>query len=110
MTSELLSKYGLKYEDLNSAEKETLNTWLGTLATQNLTIENVKEYLLGLIAGTEKELSEIKETTSFWTFLFGWKRDFYLKARLKNYLTLYDFLTSPDKAKKHIEQSLKNIK
>ena len=71
---------------------------------------SVSGYLKSLIEAASKELSELKESTSFWTYLYGWKKDFYLKARLKNYLILYDFLSAPEKARKYIEQSLKNIK
>jgi hypothetical protein len=110
MLSNLLEKYSLKYEDLNSAEKETLDQWAQALESKVLTVEGIKDYLAALIAAVEKELADVRESTSVWTYFFGWKKDFYLKARLKNYLMLYDFLSAPEKARKYIEQSLKNIK
>jgi hypothetical protein len=106
----LLDKFNVNYEDLNPAEKETLDQWQKALAQNILTVEAVREYLKSLIEAVEKELAEIKESTSFWLFLYAWKKDFYLKARLKNYLILYDFLSAPEKARKHIEKSLINIK
>lgn len=109
MLSQLLEKYHVKYEDLNSAERETLNTWLSALSNKTLTLENVKEYIKNLITAVEKELADVKETTSLWSFLTNRKKDIFLKARLKNYLILQDFLTAPDKAQKHIEQSLNNL-
>lgn len=110
MLNQLLSKYNLKYEDLNPAERETLNNWMSTLSSRQLSVQDIKDYVAQLISAVEREMAEIKETTSLWTFLFGWKKDFYAKARLKNYLMLQDFLTSSDRAQKYIEQSIKNIK
>lgn len=110
MLNSLLDKFNVKYEDLNPAEKETFHQWQQTLAKNQLTVEGIKDYLRSLIESVEKELADIKESTSFWLFLYAWKKDFYLKARLKNYLILYDFLSAPDKARKYIEQSLNNIK
>lgn len=108
--SKLLEKFGIKYEDLNPAERETFSQWQEALTKSQLTLENVKDYLKNLIDAVQKEIIELKESTSLFTALFNWKKDFYLKARLKNYLMLQDFLTAPDKAQKYIEQSLINIK
>lgn len=108
--SNLLEKFDIKYEDLNPAEQETFKEWQQALAQNVLTIESIRDYLKSLIEAVEKELSELKESTSFWTWIYAWKKDFYLKARLKNYLILYDFLSAPEKARKYIEQSIKNIK
>jgi len=110
MLSQLLDKYNLKYEDLNPAERETLNQWMTALSTSKVTVEGVKDYLAQLIVAVERELADVRESTSFWSYLFNHKKDTFLKARLKNYLMLQDFLTSPDKAQKYIEQSIKNIK
>jgi hypothetical protein len=106
----LLDKFNINYEDLNPAEKETLEQWQQALERNQLTVEGIKDYLKSLIEAVEKEIIELKEVTSFWTYLYGWKKDFYLKARLKNYLMLYDFISAPEKARKSIEQSLNNLK
>lgn len=110
MLSNLLEKAGIKYEDLNPTERETLSQWHKLLADKVLTVGNVKEYVEQLIRAVEQELADVKESTSLWSFLFRRKQDIYLKARLKNYLILHDFLTGPEKARKYIEQSLQNIK
>lgn len=106
---QLLEKHNLKYEDLNAAERETLDQWRKGLETNQLTVEGIKDHVAGLIEAVQKDLMELKESTSLWTALFGWKRDFYLKARLKNYIMLYDFLSAPDKARKYLEQSLNQL-
>ncbi len=110
MLSNLLEKFNVNYEDLNAAERETLDQWQKALAQKQLTLESVKDYLRSLIEAVEKELADVKESTSFWSYIFQHKKDTFLKARLKNYLMLYDFLSAPDKARKYIEQSIQNIK
>ncbi len=100
MFDTLLSKFGVKYEDLNALEKETLTKWVENLSTKQLTVQIIKDHVAELIIAIEKELS---------AYDLPKEKDLFLKARLKNYLLLQDFLTSPDKAQKHIEESLKNI-
>lgn len=106
---EQIEKKGLSYDQLNAAEKETLNQWQQSLAAKQITLENVKDYVARLIEAVERELAELKESTSLWTFLFSWKRDYYLKARLRNYLMIHDYLSGPDNARKYIEQTIQNI-
>ena len=45
MLSNLLERFNIKYEDLNPAEKETLNQWVQALSQSQLTLEGVKDYL-----------------------------------------------------------------
>jgi hypothetical protein len=101
MLSNLLDKFGVKYEDLTTAEKETLNQWTQALANKELTLTGVKDYIRALIEAVERELANYNLKKD---------QDLFLKARLKNYLMISDFLTGPDKAKKYIEQSIQNIK
>lgn len=108
--NQLLEKVGLKYEDLNSAEKETLRQWLEKVSQRQLSVEDIKTYIKQLIEAVEKQLADISETSSFFSLLSSNKKDIYLKARLRNYLILNDFLTAPDRAKQYIEQQLTHIK
>ena len=101
MLSNLLDKFGVKYEDLTTAEKDTLNQWSKALASTELTLSDVKDHIRALIEAVERELA---------TYNLNKDQDLFLKARLKNYLMISDFLTGPDKAKKYIEQSIQNIK
>jgi hypothetical protein len=101
MLSQLLDKFGVKYEDLTTAEKDTLQEWTKALASKELTLVDVKDHIRSLIEAVERELA---------TYNLKRDQDLFLKARLKNYLMISDFLTGPDKAKKYIEQSLQNIK
>ena len=107
--STLLEKHGLKLEELNSSERETLEKWSKAWQQQEMSVPKIKELIEQLIDGTQKELADLKESTSFWSWLFNRKKDIFLKARLRNYLTLRDFVTGPERARKFIEENLKNI-
>ena len=98
---DLLAKYNLKYEDLNINERETLQGWLEDLASKEITLDRVKDYIQEMISGVETELSECD---------LNRKKDIFLKSRLRNYLLLLAFLESPEKAKQALEKQLKNIK
>jgi len=99
--SELLAKYNLKYEDLNISEKETLQRWMEELASKEITLDDVKNYIREMITGVEMELAECD---------LNQKKDIFLKGRLKNYLLLLSFLEGPEKAKQALEKQLKNLK
>lgn len=94
-------KFNLKYEDLNPLEKETLSQWYQSLEKSELTVPRIKDYLENLIKAVENELA---------AYNLPKNQDLFLKARLKNYLMLHDFLSAPDKARKYIEESLNNLK
>jgi hypothetical protein len=110
MISSLLEKLNVSYEDLNTAEKETLSQWQKSLASKEITVEGIKDHVRTLIEAVERELADVQESTSAWKWISNRKKDIFLKARLKNYLMLHDFLSAPEKARKYIEQSLINIK
>jgi len=99
--TELLNKYNLKYEDLNVAEKETLENWLRAISNTELTVEAIKEYIEKMIDGVETELAEVDLPRN---------KDLFLKARLRNYLLLKSFLEGPEKARKALEKQLSSIK
>lgn len=100
MLDQLLERYNLKYEDLNSAEKETLQTWLSALDQNQISVEKIKDYITSMLDSVENDL----ETTEN-----GTKKDLFLKARLRNYRLLRAFLTSPERARVQIENALSGI-
>lgn len=93
----LLVKYGLKYEDLNYAERETLNSWMGSLQQEQLTIAKVKEYLITMRDSLLLEVSDYK---------VGSVQDCLVKARIRNYTLLIAFLETPEKAKEQLERAI----
>ncbi len=100
MIDELLTKVGLKYEDLNSSEKETLNVWMEALQKGQLSVEKIKEYISAMREAVENEVAKSD---------LGSKQDLFLKARLRNYLLLESFLSTPAKAKEQIENAISSM-
>ncbi|HZX14945.1 MAG TPA: hypothetical protein VFF49_11175 [Thermodesulfobacteriota bacterium] len=100
MLDSILEKAGLKYEDLNPSEKETLNVWLEALQKGALSVEKIKEYITSMKEAVEQELckSNIEK-----------KQDLFLKARLRNYMLLDAFLSTPERAKQQMENAVSSI-
>jgi len=97
LIDDILEKVGLKYEDLTSSERETLHSWLNILSRNQLTIERVRDYISSMRSNVEQKLCETGHDS---------KQDLYLKARLKNYILLEAFLSTPEKARAAIDQTL----
>jgi hypothetical protein len=100
MLDELLEKVNLKYEDLNSAERETLNSWMEALQKGVVSVEKIKEYITSMREAVESEVAKSD---------LGSKQDMFLKARLRNYLLLDAFLTTPERAKQQIENAISGL-
>lgn len=101
LIDDILTKFDVKFDDLNTAERETLNTMLESLQKKQLTVEKIKEYIGVMRDSVEMELTKIGHES---------KQDIFLKARLRNYMLLESFLASPEKARLAIERSLQGIK
>ena len=100
MIDQLLEKVGLKYEDLNPVEKETLHTWEEALRKGQVSIETIREYIDSMKDAVESELCKTD---------LGTKQDILLKARLRNYMLLRAFLTTPEKIKEQMEGMMSGI-
>ena len=100
MIDELLEKAGLKYEDLNPSERETLNVWMEALQKGALSIEKIREYITSMKEAVEMELTKSK---------LGHKQDLFLKARLRNYMLLDAFLSTPERARQQMENAISGI-
>ena len=100
MIDKLLEKVGLKYDDLNPSEKETLNTWMETLQKGQISVERIKEYITGMKEAVEQELAKSD---------LGSKQDLFLKARLRNYMLLDAFMSTPERAKEQIENAISSM-
>lgn len=97
---DLLEKTGLKYEDLNVAERETLQSWMEALGKNQLTLESVKTYIISMKESVETELTKTDLNT---------KQDLLLKARLRNYMLLEAYLSTPEKAKKALDKAISGL-
>ena len=100
MIDDLLEKVGLKYDDLTSVEKETLNSWMEALQKGQVSVEKIKDYIVSMREAVEMELAKSD---------LGTKQDLFLKARLRNYMLLDGFLTTPEKAKEQIENAISGM-
>lgn len=107
---DILDSVGMKYEDLKAEEKDTLYSWLDALEKSQLTMEKIRQYVGSLKEQVEKELVDEPEFT--WIFLFRVqnRRQILLKARLKNYMLLEAFLSTPERARAAIEAQLSAMK
>ena len=101
MIDEILKRHNLKYEDLTPAERETFHSMLGAVEKSVMTIEKLRNYLSAMRFSVEQELTKTDN---------GGKQDMFLKARLKNYMLLEAFLSTPERAKKALEEALGNLK
>lgn len=97
---ELLKRIGLKYDDLTAVEKETLNSWMESLQKGQLSVETIREYIRSMKEAVEQELTKYDLNS---------KQDLFLKARLRNYMLLEGFLSTPERAKQQIENALSGI-
>lgn len=98
---EILTKFNLKYEDLNSVEKETLTNMMMEYQGNILTVERMKEHFSSMRDAVSEELSKTLDNT---------RQDIYLKARLRNYTMIIMILSAPEKNRKKIEEALKHVK
>jgi len=100
MLNKILEKAGLKYEDLSEAERLTLNEWSEKLSKGGLTVDNVRNYIVSMRDSVEKDLTKTDLNS---------KQDLFLKARLRNYMLLDSFLSTPEKAKQAVERQISGL-
>lgn len=100
---------GLKYEELSSIERETLNNWLESLQKGQLSLEKVKEYVASMRNAVENEIASEPSFTRIFIFKVENPKLIQLQARLKNYLLLDSFLSSPEKARQQMENALASM-
>lgn len=96
----ILEKFGLKYDDLKSDERDTLDTWMQVLSRNEITTSDIKQYITQMRESVELKIGDVNQNS---------KEDIFLKARLRNYLLLEAFMTSPDRAKTAIDRMLSGI-
>jgi hypothetical protein len=110
MIDSILEKFNLKFEDLTSVERETFLTWLDALQKNQLSLEKVREYIHTARSAVEEQLVNEPEFIRIFLFKVENRKQIFLKARLRNYMLIEAFLSSPDKAKEAIERALASIK
>lgn len=105
----ILEKTGLKYEDLSSAERETLIQWTTMLDNNQLTVEKIRFFVKSLRDSIENELIDEPEFIRVLFFKVLNRKQILLKARLKNIILFDSLLTSPERAKKSMESQVASL-
>lgn len=117
---DILTKRGLKLEDLTPQEQESYFELVERANKTQITIPMLQEYIEKARYSVADELSKIEETPNSWLSilclfipLIGIIRKWYmderrlgLTARLKNYILLESLLLAPEKAKRAMEQGI----
>jgi len=110
MIDEILEKAGLKYEDLNATEKQTFHSMLEQLNKSGLTPAKLKDYVISMRDAVEQELvNEPEFIRILGIFAVPNRKQIYLKARLRNYMLLQAFLSTPEKAREQLENALSGM-
>ena len=96
----ILQRLGLKFDDLTSAERETLMGWMDALKSNQINVSVVKDFVHSLRDNIEGEIVKVEN---------GTKQDTYLKARLRNIMLLEAFLSTPEKAQQALDRAVAGI-
>jgi hypothetical protein len=100
MLDKILERLNLKYEDLTREEKDTLEGWLDNLKRKTISLDSIRGHIANMKASVEGELTKTDLST---------KQDLFLKARLRNYMLLEAYLSTPERAKKALEEAIEGI-
>lgn len=113
MLDDLLKKLGVEsYDDLKDHEKDTYDTWLQQMSADQ-SVEDIRNHIDQMKNAVIAELADEPEFIHSKIFPFLKRpnpRNVYLKARLKNYLMLGAFLSTPEQARKAFEDHLQQMK
>ena len=82
------------------AERDTLRTWMEAMNKNELSLPMVKTYIANMKLAVEQELTNTEHNS---------KQDIFLKARLRNYMLLEAFLSTPEKAKESVEKAISSL-
>jgi hypothetical protein len=91
----------LDLENLNYKERESYQKWVEKSKLGQLSVGDLKEEMLKLIFSATRELVEIENNQD--------EKNTHLKARVKNYLLMYDILVTPDVIAKRISEVEKKL-
>ncbi len=109
MIDKILKKFGISFEELSEEEVTTLNTWLEQLKTRAITPDDIRNHVLAMKDSVEQELINTPEYIDFFFVKLHNRKQILLKARLRNYMLLDAFFTSPERAKKALEAQIETL-
>jgi len=110
LIEKLLEPINVKFEELNPGEQETLNSMIDTLQKSQLSVSKIRESIGRMKAAVERDIS--KQPTFVRVFIFKVENPniIRLQARLRNYLLLEAFLSTPEKAQAELDRAVGNLK
>lgn len=97
LLDKLLSKRGLKWEDLTPEEREYASQLVNSVQKAQITVEDIRSFIS---ASRDTLILEVSKHDT------GSKEDLLIKARIRNYTMLLGFLSGPEKAKKALENAI----
>lgn len=111
LVEDLLKKHGATLEDLTRDEMDSFFNILKATEQRQLDLPKVKVYLRDLITALENEYIATDEWDYFFFGLFRRenRKHLFIKARLQNYLVLENLVTSPERAKRAMDEILERI-
>ncbi len=98
----ILDQQGIKYENLSPEERALCNQ--DSNGVKAITVEDLTEQISELLFSLQLDLCDTPDTPE------NQDKNKYLKARVKNYLVMLAFLTTPVKVAKAIEKSIQEGK
>ncbi len=107
---DLLRKFNIDPESLNTVERETLEKWSEALNKNVLRVADIETYVGSMINALERDLFSDEAPMTFANLFFRKSRKRNQEARLKNYVLLRDFLTAPARARSIVEKQLSGFK
>lgn len=117
----ILNRFGLGFEELTSAERQTLSEWTRVLDSNQLDVDAVKRFVHSLKTTVQNELDIQRRSTPntwvgvlclfipFYGLLKKWYQDenkLFLEARLRNLSLIEAFLIGPKSAKEAVERAI----
>ena len=100
----------IAFDSLSTEERNDVFAIAKASEAKELSIEDLKTHITAMRRVVESKLTDdTMEMFSLWSFLFNWKQDYYLKARLRNYILLEEMLFSPEAIRKRAEQQISSI-
>ena len=110
LLDQLLENLGVKnHDELEPDEQKVYDKWLKALQVQEISPESIRQHITRMREIVEQKLSEEPEYITVLFFKFRNDKNVFLKARLRNYLMLEAYLTSPQRAKEQLERMVSGM-
>lgn len=103
---------GIKFEDMNEIERSHVMNFSKMIATKEVTVDMISEFIVNLKSAIELELVKTDEFIYYFGGLFKRvnRQHILLKARLSNMIAFEGILQGKEKAAKAIELYLHSLK